>query len=59
MFHDTGFTVTACIPRIFADPSREQFLPLIEAFAKLIGADPQMAVNDAMPGQYVISAIPR
>jgi trans-aconitate methyltransferase len=59
MFNDTGFTVVACIPRIFADPRSEQFLPLIEEFARLTGADPQMSVNDAMPGQYVINAIPR
>ncbi|SFU30401.1 Methyltransferase domain-containing protein [Polaromonas sp. YR568] len=59
MFNDAGFTVTACIPRLFPDPRSEPFLPLIEQFARLTGANPQVAVDDAMPVQYVISATPR
>lgn len=59
MFNDAGFTVTACIPRIFHEPPRERFLPVIEQLAKLAGANPQTSVDDAMPLQYVVSAAPR
>jgi SAM-dependent methyltransferase len=59
MFNDAGFTVNACIPRIFEEPMRERFLPVIEQFARLAGVDPKIAVDDAMPLQYVISAIRR
>lgn len=59
MFEDAGFTVTACIPRIFEEPMRELFLPVIEQFARLAGADPKISVADAMPLQYVVSAIPK
>lgn len=59
MFDDAGFTVTACIPRIFDEPMRERFLPVIEQFSRLTGADPKMSVDDAMPLQYVVSAVPK
>jgi SAM-dependent methyltransferase len=59
LFNDTGFTVTACTSRVFDDPRSEQFLPVIEQLARLTGADPQMSVNDAIPFQYVVRAIPR
>ena len=59
MFNDTGFTVTACIPRIFVEPMRERFLPAIEQFARLLGADPKTSVDDAIPFQYVVSVVPR
>lgn len=59
MFNHAGFTVTACIPRIFEEPGREQFLPVIEQLAKLAGANPNISVDDAMPLQYVVSAVRR
>lgn len=60
MFSDTGFIVTECVPRIiFPEPARDQFIPVIEQLAKLAGADPQTAAEDAIPIQYVVRAEPR
>lgn len=60
MFNNTGFTVTECVPRIiFPEPARDQFLSVIGQLAKLAGADPQSAAEDAIPIQYVIRAEPR
>jgi trans-aconitate methyltransferase len=59
MFDEAGFTVTACIPRIFEEPEREQFLPLIEQLARRTGGDPKTAVDNARPIQYVVSAVPK
>jgi SAM-dependent methyltransferase len=59
MFDSTGFMVTECVPRIFPEPRRDQFLPVIEQLARLAGADPKIAVEDAMPIQYVVRAEPK
>jgi SAM-dependent methyltransferase len=57
MFNQTGFLIEDGMPRIFDEPQREKFLPTIGEMAKLAGADPQMAISDAIPLQYVIRAI--
>lgn len=59
MFGRTGFEVDAVVPRIFDEPNRARFLPLIEALAARAGADPKAAASDAMPLQYVLRAKPR
>lgn len=56
MFDQAGFAIEAGFPRIFEEPQKEQFLPLIAEIAKLAGADPQTAISDALPLQYVIRA---
>ena len=58
MFRDAGFDITEGHPRVFNEPHRERFLPLIGEMAKLAGVDPNMAINDALPLQYVVKAIP-
>lgn len=58
MFLSAGFQITNGIPRIFNEPNREKILPIIREMATTIGVDPEMAVSDAMPLQYVIKAIP-
>ena len=58
MFQTAGFRIESAIPRIFYEPNREKFLPLISAMAATVGADANIAVNDAMPLQYVIKAVP-
>ena len=58
MFMSTGFQVSNIIPRIFNDPNSAKILPVIRQMATTIGVDPEMAVSDAMPLQYVIKAIP-
>ena len=58
MFHDAGFEIIEEAPRIFNEPDREKVLPAIRLMASSIGADPEMAINDAMPLQYVVRATP-
>jgi len=58
LFESTGYRIIEGFPRIFDEPAREQVLPAIRAMAIAIGADPQQAVEDAMPMQWVIKAVP-
>ena len=58
MFHNAGFKVIEMAPRIFNEPDREKVLPAIRLMASSIGTDPEMAVNDALPLQYIVRAIP-
>jgi hypothetical protein len=58
MFRDAGFKIVDGSPRIFNEPNREKVLPAIKAMAASIGADPEMAANDALPLQYVLRAVP-
>ena len=59
LFKDTGFDVIECSPRIFNEPNRETFLPVIGNLAKLAGFNPAMAIEDSLPLQYVIKAMPK
>lgn len=59
MFDQTGFQIVEGMPRIFHEPAREAYLDVIAQMAKVAGVDPQVAVTDAMPLQYVIRAIPK
>jgi SAM-dependent methyltransferase len=56
-FREAGFEIVAGKPRIFNEPNRERFLPLIEQMAQAAGADPKQAVQDALPLQYVVRAV--
>lgn len=58
MFDQSGFKVEVGFPRIFNEPNRELFIPLIEKMATIAGADPKMAASDALPLQYVLRAKP-
>lgn len=57
MFGQVGFAIEEGIPRIFNEPQRDIFLPVIGEMARLAGADSQMAISDALPLQYVIRAV--
>lgn len=59
MFDQSGFQIEAGMPRIFNEPDREKFLPIIEQMASAAGFDPKIAVTDSLPLQYVIRAIPK
>ena len=59
MLDQSGFQIEVGMPRIFNEPSREVFLPIIEQMARAAGVDPQVAVTDALPLQYVIRAVPK
>ena len=56
-FLAAGFSIIDASARIFDEPQREQFMPAIKQLAIAAGADPEMAVTDSMPLQYVIRAI--
>jgi trans-aconitate methyltransferase len=58
MFASNGYKILEGIPRIFDEPNREKFLPAIHAMAIASGTDPQQAVNDAIPFQWVVRAVP-
>lgn len=59
LFRDSGFEVISGFPRIFNDPMRENFLPVIGLMAKLSGCNEKQAIEDSLPLQYVILAKPR
>ena len=58
MFGQARFRIVAGIPRIFNDPMRDKFLPIIKQMASSAGADPDVAAQDALPLQYVVRAVP-
>jgi 2-polyprenyl-3-methyl-5-hydroxy-6-metoxy-1,4-benzoquinol methylase len=57
MFVGCGFKVAEGFPRIFNEPAKDKFVPVIGVMAKAAGADPEMAMKDALPFQYVIRAV--
>jgi len=57
LFDQTGFAIEEGMPRIFDEPQREPFLSLIGQMAKLTGADPEIAITDSLPLQYVVRAV--
>ena len=59
LFSETGYEVVAGWPRVFNEPDREVFLPLIGEMAKVAGCDPKVSIEDAMALQFVIRAIPK
>lgn len=60
MFDHAGFRIVEGGEITFApEPQRDLVLPLIRALAAGIGADPDLAVKEAIPSQYVIRAVPR
>ncbi|MCI4678832.1 methyltransferase domain-containing protein [Rhodoblastus acidophilus] len=58
MFQSCGYRVIDGKPRIFPEAERERFLPAIRAMATAAGFDPDQAVADASPLQYVLVAVP-
>lgn len=57
LFEQSGFRIQAGQPRIFNEPPRESFLPVIEQLASLAGGNPKMAAQDALALQYVLRAV--
>jgi len=57
MFQNAGFIVEAGVSRVFDEPQREAFLPIIGAMAAAAGGDAESAVQDAIPFQYVFRAV--
>lgn len=58
MFETTGFQINAGTPRIFDEPMRDVFLPMIGEIAEAAGGSAEEAMNDSMAIQYVVRAVP-
>lgn len=58
LFEGQSLKIVEGIPRIFNEPMRNKFLPFIGEIAKQCGVDPELAINDSIPLQYVVRAIP-
>jgi len=58
MFEDCKFNISEGFPRVFDEPNRELFLPIISQMAQATGFDPKISVNDSLPLQYVVRATP-
>ena len=56
LFHANGFNIVKMISRILSQPS-DEMISGIRQVARASGADPEMAVQDAIPFQYVVSAV--
>lgn len=58
MFDRSGFKLVEEIPRIFHESNSSEILNTISKTAALCGFDPELAIKDAMPLQYVVKAVP-
>lgn len=58
LFSEAGFQIVEGCPRIFNEPMRDKVVPVIREMAKSLGINPEIAVNDALPMQYIVRAIP-
>ncbi|MEC5163437.1 MULTISPECIES: O-linked N-acetylglucosamine transferase family protein [unclassified Janthinobacterium] len=57
LFRRAGFQISGGSARILDEPLREKYLPAIRMMAEASGLDPAVAVADALPAQYIISAV--
>jgi SAM-dependent methyltransferase len=58
MFQRTGFRIDTGITRIFDHPQKDRVLAGIKLMAQGMGTDPEEAVADALPFQYVVRVLP-
>lgn len=58
LFQGAGFRIEQGFPRIFGELKNENIIKAIELMALGVGADPYLALQDAMPLQYVVKAVP-
>jgi predicted O-linked N-acetylglucosamine transferase (SPINDLY family) len=57
MFQQAGFQISGGSARIVDEPAREKYLPAIRMMAGASGIDPVVAVEDALPWQYIVTAV--
>ena len=57
LFAKAGLRIEVGVPRIFDEPGREPILAAIRQMALAQGRDPEGAVRDALPLQYVVRAV--
>lgn len=58
LFESCGYTIVQGASRTFDEANRDAVLAGIRRMAESIGADPDLAVSDALPMQWVVKAIP-
>jgi Methyltransferase domain len=58
LFQSSGFKIVDGGSRIHDEPGRDKVLGAIRTMAQATGADPEQAVRDAIPFQWVIRATP-
>jgi len=58
MFAGAGFKLEVGFPRIFGELKNEHIIAGIRSMAIGVGADPDLAVQDSLPLQYVVKAVP-
>lgn len=58
LFKSAGLNIVEARPRIFKAENDDKMLEMIKATAVALGTDPNQAVADASPLQYVVKAIP-
>jgi predicted O-linked N-acetylglucosamine transferase (SPINDLY family)/SAM-dependent methyltransferase len=57
MLQQSGFQISGGSARIVDEPGREKYLPAIRLMAGASGIDPVVAVEDALPWQYIVTAV--
>jgi predicted O-linked N-acetylglucosamine transferase (SPINDLY family)/SAM-dependent methyltransferase len=57
MFQQAGFQISGGSARIVDEPAREKYLAAIRLMAGASGIDPVVAVEDALPWQYIVTAV--
>lgn len=58
MFTHAGYRIIEGVPIFLDGPLKDKVLPAIKLMAAGMGRDPEAAVRDALPFQYVIRAVP-
>jgi hypothetical protein len=58
LFKTSGFEIVEGMSRVFNEPGRDKVLAAIRTMAEATGADPKLAVDDAIPLQWVVRARP-
>ena len=58
LFNSAGLQIVEGGARVLQEPDRDRALVGVRALAQAIGADPEQAVGNAIPFQWVVRAIP-
>jgi hypothetical protein len=58
MFAGANLKIQQGFPRIFGELKNEHVIAAIRSMAIGVGADPDVAIQDSLPLQYVVKAVP-
>jgi 2-polyprenyl-3-methyl-5-hydroxy-6-metoxy-1,4-benzoquinol methylase len=59
MFDGAGFKIEEGFPRIFHQLQNDKVIAAIKMMAEGVGANPEQALQDSLPLQYVVKAVPK